>query len=74
MIFFYLDYKPYFRNSYLYFANNIWHDGECISYHMWVRNNWRTVRQIKMGSYSEPEYEWLFLSEQERTLFALRWA
>lgn len=74
MKFYYLDFEPFFKNSHSYFSKNIWHDGECVSYPQWLLTEWKVVRHSMEGSFTSPEYQWMFASESDRTIFALRWS
>ena len=74
MKFYYLDDEPYFKNSHSHFANNIWHDGECVSYPQWLLSELSVVRHNIAGSFTSPEYQWIFSSESDRTMFALMWS
>jgi hypothetical protein len=65
--------EPYYRNSNDYFRDNINHFK--ISYWEWMIQNYRTVLLNEQGSFSDnPDQSWAFTTEEDRTLFMLRWA
>lgn len=68
----YCERDPYFKNSKEYFLNNINHYE--ILYDDWMLQNYRTVAVSKLGSFSEVEYHWKFNSEEDRTMFMMRWS
>lgn len=68
----YCEREPYYTNSRDYYLNNM--NPFDILYSAWILENYRTVSVSKLGSYDVPEYQWKFNSEQDRTMFMLRWA
>ena len=69
---FYCERQPYFKKSNDYFRDNINHYE--ILYNDWILKEYKTVLVSKLGSYSEVEHQWAFATEEDRTLFMLRWS
>lgn len=73
MKYFTLDYDPYGVNTYNYFSKHIWNDNGAPSYPEWLLSEWKTRFRVS-GIGTLPEYEWQFINESDRTIFALKWS
>lgn len=69
-----LEFEPYATNSFAYFFKHIWNDNSAPSYPEWLLQEWKTVKFLRQGSFTSREYEWKFLNESDRTIFALKWS
>lgn len=69
----YCDKDPYYTNSQRYHKANF--DPYEVPYWIWIVGNYNCVLLDKQGSYSDTrDQHWAFNTEEDRTMFMLRWS